>query len=265
MPGAGLWGSALMATVFAVGATLASPAAAQEITLAQASEMMAADNADEVRMGIETLGVIGSAAAVEPIAARIRRGLPADLLSVAIETLGLLGRREAGPVLFELTSHRRPEIRLGALNAIVSIRPSGAAGALEAALSDSDARVRGTAATGLGEIGARSSVPTLFHALDRGVLEASASIGQLATPAEVQQLLGYVGRLPFDSVTPGLNEIIARSNIPSRAKLEVIGRLAELATPEVKTYLQELVAALPNNPGDPVRRAAEDAILRIAD
>lgn len=243
----------------------ATPASAQEITLAQASEMMTAGNPDEVRMGIETLGVIGSPAAVEPIAARIRQGLPAELLSVAIDTLGLLGRREAGPVLFELTSHRRPEIRLGALNAIISIRPEGAAGALERALSDSDPRVRGVAATGLGEIGARGSVATLFHALDRGVLEASAPIGQLATPGQVQQLLGYVGRLPFDSVTPGLNEVIARSNVPNRTKLEVIGRLAELATPEVKTYLQEVVAALPDNPRDPVRRAAEDAILRIAD
>ncbi|MEM9068785.1 MAG: HEAT repeat domain-containing protein [Myxococcota bacterium] len=239
---------------------LTAPAAAQQLRLSDAVAMLDADNADEVRMGIEGLGAIGGSRVVAPLATRIRKGLPAELLGVAVETLGLVSHRDAGPVLFELVNHRRSEVRLAATQAIVSCEPAGAERALVAALSDSDPRVRAAAALGLGQLGARGSIDELFHAFDRRILEAATAIGQLATASEVDRLLGYLGRVPFDAVTPALNEIVARREVPQRVKLNVIGQLAELATPEVRTYLQELAEALPDGA---VRRAAEEAMLRI--
>jgi len=218
-----------------------------------------------IRQGIEALGLRGQADVVEPLAARIRRGLPPELLELAVDTLVISGRPEAGPVLITLISHRRPAIRLKAIMAVASLKPRGAEQSLTLALSDADAQIRAAAATGLGQVGARGSVDRLFLALEHGVLEASTSIGVLATPAEVVRLLGYLGRLAFDGISPALGELLARRDIPDRTKLDIVARLAELATGGAKTFLQEFVASLPTTDRSPVRRAAEDAAMRIAD
>jgi len=135
---------------------LAAPAEAQRArrgndALATAVQHLEATDPAEVRGAIEALGILGDARAAEPIAARIRRGLPPELLDAAIDALTVLGRPEAGPVLFELASHRRPAVRLKAVLAIAATRPRGADRALTAALADSDPAVRGAAASGLAE------------------------------------------------------------------------------------------------------------------
>jgi HEAT repeat protein len=247
---------------------LAAPLAhAQRRGRARASEVeaqLAGADRDAVRVAMENVGISGDARLIPPLAERIRRGLPPDLLDVAVDTLTVLARPEAGPVLFELATHRRGEVRLKAIEAIVACRPRGAPDALVAALSDPDPRVRAAAAVGLGQLAARESIDSLFHALDRGILEASTSIGQLARPEHVTRLVGYLGQLPFDVVTPGLNEALARDDIPERTKLDVVARIAELATPEARTFLEELAASLPEERrNQAVRQAALEAAERI--
>jgi hypothetical protein len=61
---------------------------------------------------------------------------------------------------------------------------------------------------------------------------------------------------------------MARADIPERTKLDVVSALQELATGEAKLFLQDLVETMPQprrGESDAVRRAAEDAVLRIAD
>ena len=243
----------------------AAPAVPAGPGLAGALAQLDSHDEDTIRGGIEALGLLGTPDVVEPLSARVRRGLPPELLELAVDTLVITGRVEAGPVLIVLVAHRRPEIRLKAVQGIASLKPRGAEQSLTLALGDHDSQVRAVAAVGLGAIGARGSVDQLFLALERGVLEASTSIGQLATPAEAARLLGYLGRLSFDAISPGLGELLARADVPDRTKLDVIARLAELATGGTKTFLQDYVAALPSTDHGAVRRAAEDAAMRIAD
>lgn len=233
------------------------------MTPAQIRTLLSSSNPTEVQSGIEAVGVLGTGPAVEPLVERIRRGLSPELLDMALDTLLVASRPEAGPVLIELTSHRRAAVRLKAVQALVASRARGADGCLTTALNDGDPGVRSAAALGLGQLNARGAVETLFLALERGVLEASTAIGQLASPADIPRLRNYVGRLPFDAMTPAFSEILARRDVPERAKLDLIAQLAEVATPEVKTYLQEFVASLPATDRSAVRRAAEDAALRI--
>ncbi|MEQ9077616.1 MAG: HEAT repeat domain-containing protein [Sandaracinaceae bacterium] len=228
-----------------------------------AVELLGAEDRDQVRSGLEALGLMGDPGAVAPIAARIRRGLPADLLDIAVDTLTILGRAEAGPILVELVRHRRPGIRLKAVQGIVATRPRGAARVLTGALSDTDETVRAAAAEGLGTLGAHEGIDDLFHALDRRVPNAAMAIGQLARPADVDRFLGYLGQLPFDQVTPALSEMLHRDDLAERAKLAIVHRLTELATPEVRTFLEDFVNGLDIDDRSQVRRAAEDAIPRI--
>ena len=89
------------------------------------------------------------------------------------------------------------------------------------------------------------------------------AIGQLARPADVDRFLGYLGQLPFDQVTPALSEMLHRDDLAERAKLAIVHRLTELATPEVRTFLEDFVNGLDIDDRSQVRRAAEDAIPRI--
>ena len=258
----GMWLPALIFAWHAGG----GPVAAQDaISVSEATTMLASVDVDEIQMGIEALGVSGAAAAVPPLAARIRRGLPPPLLDAALDTLAVLGRSEAGPILVDLARHRRADVRLKAIEALVGCRPRQASEALQRALNDSDGRVRGAAAAGLGALAARDAIERLFAALDRGVLEATPAIGRLANPRDVMRLLGYVTRLPFEAMTPGLAEILSRGDLPARTRLDVVAQLEELATPEVRTFFEEILGSLDSNRQNAaLRRALEAATTRIA-
>lgn len=251
---------AIQALAFALAASFTGTTASAQIRINDAIEMLDAEDADQVRMGIEAIGSSDQARGVRPLAERIRRGLPAELLDLAVQTLGLLGKREAGPVLFELTNHRRVEVRVAAVEAIASCKPRGAGAALVVLLDDGDPRVRAAAALAIGQVGDRAQLDTLFLAFERGLHEAAPAIGQLANAAAADRVLGFLGRKPLDAVTPALDEILAREDVDRRTKLNVIARLEQLATPEVRTYLETMAEVLP--PG-PVRDEAAAAAGRI--
>ena len=54
----------------------------------RATEQLASNDAAQVREGLEALGLSGSPRAVRPIVDRVRRGLPPDLLGVAVKPEG---------------------------------------------------------------------------------------------------------------------------------------------------------------------------------
>ncbi len=236
----------------------------QRVRRADVEEALASSDRAEVEQAIASVGTSGNARLVPLLADRIRQGLPPELLESAIGALAVLEKPEAGEVLFLLATHRRPEVRKSAVEAIVSCGPEGADAVLIGALEDQSADVRAAAAVGLGEIGAQTGTRALFRALDKNVLEASAALGQLVRPAEVERVLGYVGQLPFDVITPALTELIARDDLPQEKKLEVIGHIAELATQEAGEFLQLLAESLPENRRTrSLREAATSAAERI--
>lgn len=242
--------------------TLAAPAEAQRASeRRQAIEQLGSRDAAEVQGALETLGVLGDPRAARPIAERIRRGLPPPLLDIAIATLSVLGSRDAGPVLLELTHHRRPAVRVAAVQAIAATRPAGGERALASALADAEEGVRAAAALALGEMGASGALDPLFQALERGIPEAATAIGQLARAAEIERFLGYLGRLSFELVTPALREMLLRDDLAERARLTIVRSVAELASPGARAFLEQLVDSLPDSA---VRRAAEDATSGIA-
>ncbi len=247
----------------------AVPKASKEVkedpAVSQAVSLLASSDKSQVEAGIQSLGLIGKPEVVAPLADRIRRGLPPELIETAILTLMTLGEPSAGPVLYDLAAHRRPEVRLRAIEAIAALKPAGAEAELVSALSDSDERVRTAAAIGLGEIGARGAFETLFHALDRGNMAASQAIGKVVEPAQATRLLKYLGKIPFYSLGPALGEVIRRADVAEDAKLAVIAALQEAATPEVKGFLGDLMATGGETLGQNITRALLRAMQEIAD
>lgn len=263
----------LAACVVSLGASAAAApkgksskgGAGKDNGVAAAAAMLSSTSHDDIEAGIQSLGLIGSTAAVDPIVARVRAGLPPDLLETSLVTLMALGQPQAAPLYYDLIEHRRPEIRLRAIEAIVALKPAGAEPALQRALADLDAKVRSAAALALGELRATGSVELLFRALDRGTFEASQAIGQALRSDHVSRLLGYLGTVPFHSLAPAFTEILQRKDIGEKDKLSVVSKLQDVGTHEVKTYFGDLVRIAGEKLPPAVNRAVLRAMQEIAD
>jgi len=229
----------------------------------QAVQLLKSDRREDVETGIQSLGLLGIPQAVDPLVARIREGLPPELLELAVTTLMALGQPNAGPVLYELTTHRRGDIRRHAIEAIAVARPASSEPILLTALSDDDTQVRSAAAIALAEVGSPRAVDRLFLALDRGNGEASVAIGKLVAPKSVGRLSDYLGQVPFHHMGPALEIVIARRDVPESEKVDLIARLEEVGTPEVRGYLANLLATSGASLSPAVKRAIDRAIQQI--
>lgn len=240
-------------------------AAAQPAALDEAEQMLVSSDPEEVEAGIQMLGLDGSAAAVPLLAARVREGLPPKLLETAVTTLMAIGQPEAGPVLFELTRHRRPEVRAAAFEAIGAVEPPDAEPVLIAGLSDSHADARAAAARALGQVGSPKAIDALLEALDRGNMAAAQAVGELVPADDVDRILDYLGKLPLTTLGPAITAILTRKDVSKRARLRAVGRVQELATPEVKTYLGDLMADHASELSPAVSKAVLQAMASIAE
>lgn len=239
----------------------ASAGHAQSIENAQT--LLDSGDPAQVEEGIETLGLIGTAEALPPLQQRIRRGLPPALLRHAIVTLTAIGEPTAGPTLIALSDHRRPAIRAESLSALGSLHLRDAYPTLVHGLSDGDPQVRSAAAEALGQLGNPTALPVLFQALDKGNLEASAPLGQLTPASDVPRLLGYLEQLPFRSLAPAFTAVLLRKDITDPVRLDVVARIADLATREVRGYLIDLLAREPDRFSVRVHDAMRAAIRGI--
>jgi hypothetical protein len=218
------------------------PQAHADAAIDQAKVLMASNERDDVEAGIQALGLVGT----------------------AVITLMALGQPSAAPVLFELSAHRRPEVRVRAIEAIVAVAPKGATPVLRQRLGDQEATVRSAAAQALGELQATDAVDVLFLALDRGNLDASQALGKLLPAAQLPRLLGYLGKVPFRSMAPGLAEVLLRKDVSERDKLNVVARIQEVGTPEAKSYLGDFLRVNSDKVSQPLSRAILQAMQGIA-
>jgi HEAT repeat protein len=209
----------------------------------------------------------GGAAAAPAVAEVLTRGLSLPLTQAAIETLGDLEAETGSAALARYTSHRNAKVRRAATKALTRTKGAAAATALARALSDGDAVVRGTAASGLGAMKAKDAVPELFVALDHRVNEAAVSIGQLCNPAQCEQLATKLGKLPFDVITGGLDQVLFRpvADVSDDAKVKVVGRIREQGTIEGNKFLKEVQKrAAAAGLSARVRQALEQAVMATA-
>ena len=217
---------------------------------------------DEARLAGPT-----GAAAAPAVAEVLTRGLSLPLTQSAVETLGDLESDTGSAALAQYTLHRNAKVRRAAVKALTRTKGAAASGALKRALSDGDAVVRGTAASGLGALKAKDAVPDLFTALDHRVNEAAASIGQLCSAEQCEQLAGRLGKIPFDVVTGGLDQVLFRpaADVPDDAKVKIIGRIREQGTIEGNKFLRDVQKrAVAPAASARVRQALDQAVMATA-
>lgn len=218
----------------------------------------------QIRSGLDDLRLLGpaGAAGAGAVADLLNKGLNDALTIQAIDTLSDIESPDGSTVLALYASHRNVSLRRAAVKALTRTKGPAAATALRKALGDQDAQVRGVAASGLGSLKAKDAVGDLFTALDHKVVEAAASIGQLCNAEQCEQLAGKIGKLPFDVVTGGLDQVLFRpaSDISDDSKIKVIGRIRELGTGEANRYLKDVEKRLPKDTSARIRQSVEQAV-----
>lgn len=217
----------------------------------------------QIKQGLDEVRAAGTAGApaVPAVAEALTRGLTAPLTEQAIETLGEVESDAGSAALAQYAVHRNPKIRRAAVKALSRTKGAPALPVLKKALSDSDPMIRGTAATALGALKAKDTVPQLFVALDHRVNEAAPSIGQLCAPEQCLELANKIGKLPFDIVTGGLDHVLARQEVPDDTKVKVVGRIRELGTAESNKFLRDVQQRWPKNGSARVRQAIDQAVI----
>lgn len=233
---------------------------------ASPSAALESGNADVVREAIEELSLTGDPAAAEAIRGLLERGLPRALTESAIDALVMLEDRASLPLLLSLSRHRDVSIRTRALEAASILGPTpGLEQALLRALEENTREVRAVAVRGLMRHGSKAAVPTLQRALERREYAAAGAIAQLGDEPAIRQLIALLGRAPFDELRGAFEVILKRAELGERLRLDALSALVELATPEVKYFLEDLAPTLPGGARDRVRRAVSDAAFRIMD
>lgn len=254
--------------VVLLSTALSSSAAAQQAAppgeVAAAVQKLRSGEEGQIRAALDELRIAGASAAgaAPAVADVLSRGLSEPLTLQAIETLADLESSAGSGVLAEYASHRKVALRRAAIHALTRTRGPAATPALRRALSDADAQVRGTAASGLGTMKAKDATADLFVALDHKVHEAAASIGQLCAPDQCVDLASRIGKLPFEVVTSGLEPVLFRpaAEISDDVKMKVLGRLRELGTGDAHRFLSEVQQRMGKEGSPRVRQALDQAV-----
>jgi HEAT repeat protein len=247
----------------------------------EAREALRSDDPERVIAAIDSLTVLGTPDVVPPIVELLRSGPPDRITDYAVEKLGIIGQPAAIEELSNLLHHRRPAVRRAAITALSRIRDDRVRPLIESGLHDSDSEVRGEAAHALGEIGARQSVGLLFRAFERGVPEAAESIGRLGDAATAvspeaawdredpratthpHTLAMWLGRMPLSVLLRGFERYLNRSDISPAVKEQIIVRLEQQGSAQVREFLQQWVRSLPAGYRGRDRVRAELAIQQI--
>ncbi len=229
------------------------------------SQKLASSDESQIRNALDDVRLAGKAAApaVPAIVKLLQRGVSASLAETACDTLGDIQSQDATVAITPYTRHRDVKVRRAAAKALSRTRGAEAIKALRLSLSDSDAVVRGLAATGLGSLKAKEAVPDLLDALDHKIAESASSVGQLCAPEECEIFMGKLGRLPFDVMTGGFDQMIFRpeTELNDDNKVKIIGRLRELGTAEANKFLKDVQGRWPAKWSKRVKQAIDQGVI----
>jgi hypothetical protein len=248
-------------------------------------------NEPEPFAAIDALGAREGSEASCALASLLGSGLPDAGTDRILEKLVEHPRPATLDALEAMARHRRPAARVLALRAIAALgMRDGKLGMstskmLAAGLRDSDPRVRGTAASALGQRferidretkavrGAKPAakappvydgvVDVLLLAVGRGVPEAARAAGLAVPEAALPRLHEALRGLPMSATLDAYDAALARNTLSEAAKLEVIARLGEIATPATKTFLSTLIAKARFPLNSPLQRALIETEKRI--
>lgn len=192
----------------------------------------------------------------------LREGSNLEVTGMALQTLGVLGDRSSSSALLPYARHRRPALRVVAIEALAKTGGLEAVFTLRRALGDVDIEVRRAAALGLGKLSAKEALDELSTALDRGLEEAAPSIARIGSLAHGEKLLSKLPDLSLPMALESSEALLSRDDLPDELKIAWVARLSERDASEVSAWLTEF-RKQKLSPG--LSRAIDDALRAATD
>jgi HEAT repeat protein len=242
-----------------------SPAATAKVRDEVLQTALAKLQGDEasIRQAFSTLSELGGDAAAEAVVARLRRGLPPQLIEAAIDDLVLLNRPVVGAALLELTQHRRIQIRIKAMQALGALKQHSAQAALLYALDDPSSDVRSAAVDALSAVGNARALPALLTAAERNVPGAWSAIGNLASAADVKTVLAHAQDGDLMPIRPALDALVTRKDLPLDARVRLVQQLVALGSPSARACLSDWTAKAMSDQPAKLKQAMADGLARL--
>jgi HEAT repeat protein len=240
-----------------------SAAAPAGLSLEELSVMLSSQDADELRMAIESAPALGKAGVAPLLVERVRDGLPSDLLKAALEALVSVGDPRAAELFVSMTHHRRAQVRANAVLALSILHTPGAEAEVIKALSDVNPEVRKAAAEALSQIGTKIALPNLFRALEHDVEGSAAAIGKLAEASTIPRVTAYFGRTSFLNLAPILDALLMRRGLAENIRVDLAEAIIKHGTTEARAYLEGLSPRLPADTPPRLRKTVSEALLRM--
>lgn len=169
----------------------------------------------------------------------LREGSNLEVTGMALQTLGEIGDRSSSSALLPYARHRRPALRVVAIEALAKTGGLEAVFTLRRALGDVDVEVRRAAALGLGQLAAKEALDELARALDRGLDEAAPAIARIGNLAQLESLLAKLPALSLPMALVSSEALLLRDDLPDELKVSWVARLAERQTDEVSAWLTD--------------------------
>ncbi len=220
------------------------------ITLKEAKLLLQSTSVLELADGIEAMAVIATPAAAQALSRRVRDGLPPNLLSLAIRSYSAMSRGADPRVIRALTERRETDLRADSARLVGTLKMRSLEPRLIELLDDHQPRVRSAAVASLEKVGTRRALPQLFKAYERGAKEALRPAAKMARPQELKRVLAYVERDPLEQLTPAIEVILERKDVPMKTKEEMVQRALKRNSPAVPRVLQMAKQAKVSLPKD---------------
>lgn len=252
----------LVVTLAQTAHVQAAPAKKPKITIEEVAVMLASNDEEELRSALESAPLLPASEVVPMLEDRVRSGLSRTLLDVAIDSLQLLSDKTSSALLVELSRHRRPEVRVRALESLAHTKAPQARDALVQGLGDPDADVRNAAAEGLAELGDHGNFTMLVRAFDRGIEGAGPALGKLARPEDLNGLFDALDHYGLDRWQPLFATLLARRDFPDAEKVRALERLIVRGGEDTANALSNLQAGLPADASPRVKKILADAIQK---
>jgi HEAT repeat protein len=243
-------------------ATPAKPAAKPKLDVAALTAALESGDEQRALAALDEIEKSGEPSAAPPVEALLNRGASSVVVVRALAALGSLAQPSSGAAIVPYCQHRSPEIRRGALDALIKTESPLAGEALRRALRGSDPALRRIAARGLGQLDVREAVPELFTVLTKDVPEAARALGLLCSGAECEKFIGMLGKLRFDVMESAMVPLLLRpqADVSDELKLKLIERLRRLATRPANELLEAALARYPADGSQRVKQALERAL-----
>jgi hypothetical protein len=222
-------------------------------------------DADAVAPVAEAMASRGTPDAAARLAAFVRAGQPDAATDAVLLALQKHPIPAALPLLRDLTWHRRAAARRLAFGALAELEDAAVNPLLARGLRDSDPGVRGVSARALGRRGARDQLEVLFLAMSRGVPEAAAAVGRIGDAGAVARYHDFLGKLPIGVMLSGYERFLTRDDLSEDTRIEIVGRLGEVAGPTVKRFLERMLATSEWPRGSRLPHALRETAKRIDD